>query len=109
MSGSRTSLSEIRTRMQRGASSGVCPGSTNGPRFVKSTAALRVARRVAELHLPFPRLSHDDLEQFLIEEAVMERYFAERQEAEKSEQARTDARKEAEETLQAYRREKGLA
>lgn len=45
--------------------------------------------------LSFPRLSGSDLEQFLLEEAVMLRFHAERQERDRHERARTDARDQA--------------
>jgi hypothetical protein len=51
---------------------------------------------VAEYGLPFPRLSSDELEQFLVSEAVMHRHYSEsagRAEMKRREQAAHEAGK----------------
>jgi hypothetical protein len=59
---------------------------------VKSTAATRIAKHVYEFNQPFPRMGVDELEQFLIQEAVMDRFGAEQQEMIEQQKAREEAR-----------------
>lgn len=56
-----------------------------------------------EWSLPFPRLSDDPLEQFLIAEAVMTRYADDLAAAERQELERVNARRQAEEQLAEFR------
>jgi hypothetical protein len=69
---------------------------------------------VSRYGLPFPRLSDDELEQFLIMEAVMIRWELDQEAAEADRQARHDAgeererlRREAEERIAAYKAQRG--
>lgn len=65
---------------------------------------MRIARAASAWSIPFPRLSDDPLEQFLIAEAVMARFESEQHATDEREQAREAARTRAQELLDARNR-----
>lgn len=67
--------------------------------FLQSPAALRLGRLRAEHGVPLPRLADDELEQWLLEEAVMLRWSQEVEQAEEQEEARRQAREAGAELL----------
>ena len=60
---------------------------------------MRIATAVARYSSPFPPISGDPLEQWLVHEAVMAHYFEQIAKAGREQQRREDARREAAELL----------
>lgn len=70
--------------------------------FVSSNAAMRIAFAVIENKVTMPVISADPLEQYLIEEAILERYYTEKREAERQMQEQQEAQQKAQAGLQEY-------
>lgn len=75
--------------------------------LIESDLALRLGRNWIEFKLPFPPLSDDPWEHYLVCEAVLERYLTDEAEKAQERQAWQDAQKQSREALEAYKRERG--
>lgn len=78
---------------------------------MRSALALRIARNEAELGIPFPweRVAADPLERYLVREAVMTRWHAERDRAEREQQQRAEAAEAGRQLLDEHLRARGEA
>ena len=74
-------------------------------RLLSSDLWRRIGHAVAEWGCPFPTLSDDELEQWLVQEAVMGAYHTERAGREREQEQRELARQEGRERLTAARQQ----
>jgi hypothetical protein len=79
------------------------PSFRRWTKFVNSDEGTRIAIAVVEYKATFPKFSDDPLEQFLIEEAVLGRYYVDKAERMHEETVRQETHAKGHQTLADYK------